>query len=98
MYGEDMELCYKANKKGFPTFFYPEVMLFHKEQGSSNRTFAIINIYKGILFFYKKYKPAWEYQIARIMLLSKALILKTSGRLLGKKYLQETYGQALELF
>jgi hypothetical protein len=98
MYAEDMELCFKANKKGFPTYFYPEVTLFHKERGSSNRTFAILNIYKGILFFYKKHKPIWQYQIVRIMLFSKAFILSNIGRLLGKKYLQETYGKALELF
>jgi len=98
MYAEDMELCFKAKKKGFPTYFYPEVMLFHKERASSNRTFAILNIYRGILFFYKKHKPAWEYQIARLILFSKALILNNIGKLLGKKYLQETYGQALELF
>jgi N-acetylglucosaminyl-diphospho-decaprenol L-rhamnosyltransferase len=98
MYAEDMELCFKANKKGFPTFFYPEVTLFHKHQGSSNRTFAILNIYKGILFFYKKHKSFPEYQIARIMLFSKAFILNFIGKLLGKKYLQETYGQVLELF
>lgn len=98
MYAEDMELCFKANKKGFPTFFYPEVTLFHKHQGSSNRTFAILNIYKGILFFYKKHKSVWEYQVVRIVLFSKALILSIIGRVLGKKYLQETYGQALELF
>jgi hypothetical protein len=74
------------------------VTLFHKERGSSNRTFAILNIYKGILFFYKKHKPVWQYQIVRIMLFSKAFILSNIGRLLGKKYLQETYGKALELF
>jgi len=53
MYAEDMEFCYRAGKKGFATYFYPEVTLFHKERGSSNRTFAILNIYKGILFFTK---------------------------------------------
>ena len=98
MYAEDMELCFRAKLKGYSTYFYPEAMLFHKERASSNRTFAIINIYKGILFFYKKHKSFSEYQIARLILLSKALILKNIGKLLGKKYLQETYGQALELF
>jgi GT2 family glycosyltransferase len=98
MYAEDIELCFRANKKSFPTYFYPGVMLFHKEHGSSNRTFAILNIYKGILFFYKKHKPSWEYQVARLILFSKALILKTMGQITKNKYLQETYGQALELF
>jgi GT2 family glycosyltransferase len=98
MYAEDMELCYRANKKGLPTYFFPEVMLFHKERGSSSRTFAILNIYRGILFFYKKYKPGWEYMVAKTILFLKAFILSKIGRLIGRKYLQETYGQALELF
>jgi len=98
MYAEDMELCYRAKQKGFPTYFYPEVMLFHKERGSSNRTFAILNIYKGILFFYKKHKSVWECGLAKGILFSKAFMLNKIGKLINNKYLEETYGQALELF
>jgi hypothetical protein len=98
MYAEDMELCYRAARKGFSTYFYPEVMLFHKGRGSSNRTFAILNIYKGILFFYRKHKPGWEFKIAGAILFLKAYILKNVGKLTKNKYLEETYGQALELF
>ncbi|MGA2968073.1 MAG: glycosyltransferase family 2 protein [Candidatus Levyibacteriota bacterium] len=98
MYVEDMELCYKAKRKGFATYFYPEVTLFHKQRGSSNRTFAILNIYKGILFFYKKHKPNWEYKIASAILFVKAYCLGKVGKFTKNKYLEETYGQALELF
>jgi GT2 family glycosyltransferase len=98
MYAEDMELCFRAKQKGFLTYFYPAVTLFHKERASSNRTFAIINIYKGILFFYKKHKSIMEYKIASLILFSKAKILKTVGKLVKNKYLEQTYGQALELF
>lgn len=98
MYMEDVELCFKANKKGFLTCFYPEIILYHKELGSGNKSFAIINIYKGILFFYKKYMPRWQYEIARAMLFIKAFYLSNLGKITGKKYLQETYGKALELF
>ena len=98
MYWEDIELCYKAKKKGFSVYFYPEVTLFHSEQGSSNRTFAILNIYKGILFFYKKHKSIWEYNLVRIMLFSKAFLLSNFGKISDNKYLAQTYGKALELF
>jgi len=98
MYGEDWELCFRANQNGFKTYFYPEIMLFHKERGSSNRGFAILNIYKSILFFYKKYKPGWQYKIAGFILHSKSFILNTVGLLTGNKYLVETYGKTLELF
>jgi GT2 family glycosyltransferase len=98
MYMQDVELCFKAKRKGLQTYFYPEITLFHKELGSSNRTFAILNIYKGILFFYKKHKSGGQYLIAKTMLFLKAFILSKIGRLLGKKYLEETYAKALELF
>jgi len=98
MYAEDMELCYRAGKKGFATYFYPEVTLFHKGRGSSNRTFAILNIYKGILFFYKKHKSSLEYRTASAILFTKAFVLSKIGKLTDNKYLKETYGQALELF
>jgi hypothetical protein len=98
MYGEDMELCYRAKRKKFSTYFYPELTLFHNERGSSNRTFAIVHIYKAILFFYKQYKPDWQYQIARFLLHSKSIILRNAGAVLKKKYFVETYGKTLELF
>lgn len=98
MYIEDMELSFKAKKKGYLTYFYPEIMLFHKELGSSDRTFAILNIYKGILIFYKKHMPKWQYFLAKFLLFSKAFILKNFGKLIGNSYYINTYGEALKLF
>lgn len=97
MYMEDVELCYRAFKKNYLTYFYPNVTLIHKERGSSNRTFAIIHIYEGILFFYKKYMPEWQYGIARRMLRTKALTLVILSKIINNKYLEETYSKALEL-
>ncbi len=98
MYIEDMELCFKAKKKGFSTYFYPNIMLFHKSLGSSNRSFAIVNIYKGILFFYKKHKANWQYLIARTMLFAKSKILVSFGKLTGNSYYINTYEETLKLF
>nr|MBI5455861.1 glycosyltransferase family 2 protein [Candidatus Levybacteria bacterium] len=97
MYIEDMELCFRVKKKGYLTYFYPEIMLFHKELGSSNRTFAIVNIYKGILLFYKKHKSNPEYLLAKLMLKSKALILVVLGKISNNKYLKDTYLEALKI-
>ena len=98
MYWEDIEICYKAKEKGFFTYFYPEITLYHKELGSSNRTFAILNIYKGILFFYKKHKSYLEYNLVKLILFSKALVLNIFGKITKNTYLTETYGKTLELF
>lgn len=98
MYMEDQELCFRANKAGYKTYYYPFLTLLHKERGSSNRTFAIIHIYEGILHFYSQYKPKWQYRLARSLLFLKAFFIKNIGRIIGNKYYTSTYGQALELF
>jgi len=98
MYMEDQELCFRAKKTGYLTYYYPFLSLLHKERGSSNRTFAIIHIYEGILYFYSKYKPKWQYNLAKSFLFLKAFFIKNIGRIIGNQYYINTYGQALELF
>ena len=96
MYTEDMELCYRAKLKGFQTFFYPFTYVLHAEHGSTNRTFAITNIYKNLLYFYKKHRSFPEYLILKTLLLSKAYLLILLGTITSSKYLKETYRKALE--
>jgi GT2 family glycosyltransferase len=97
MYLEDMELCFRAKKAGFDTYFFPEIMLFHKEGRSSGRTFAVLNIYKGAVIFFKKHKNKFEYILARLMLRTKALLLVVLGKIFNNKYLQRTYLEALKI-
>lgn len=98
MYIEDMEFCYRVKKAGFDTVFTPEIVISHVGQGSSNRTFAILNIYKGILYFYKKQKNFFEYQIVRFGFFIKAMLVYLLGRITNNKYYVQTYGEALKLF
>jgi GT2 family glycosyltransferase len=98
MYMEDMELCYRVKKANFDVFFYPNIKIVHKERGSGNKTFAIVNIYSGILYFYKAHKSNFQYNSAKLFLRSKAGVLKNIGLLTKNTYLTKTYGQALELF
>lgn len=95
MYTEDMELCYRAKLKGFETFFYPNTYVLHAEHGSTNRTFAIVNIYKNLLYFYKKHRNFLEYLILKTLLISKAYLLIIIGLLTKNKYLTQTYKEAL---
>ena len=96
MYMDDVELCFRAKKNGFLTYFYPNLKIIHEERGSSDKTFAIINIYKGILYFYKKHKPLWEYNLVKILLNAKAVIAFVIGTIIGNNYLKKTYKQALK--
>lgn len=97
MYMEDMEICFRAKKFGFSTYFYPSVNVLHKELGSSNRAFAILHIYEGLLYFYKKHKSGFEYQFARGMLLIKALFMILLGSVLRNTYLTTTYQKAFKV-
>lgn len=96
MYTEDMEFCYRAKLKGFETYFYPQINIVHLEHGSTNRGFAIVNIYKNLLYFYKKHKTLPEYLILKSLLTVKAYFLIIIGTLLNNSYLKDTYSQALK--
>jgi len=98
MYMEDMELCFSAKKNGFDTYFFPFIEVMHKAQGSSNRSFAIVNIYKGIHYFYRKHFPVWQSTIADFLLKTKSVILVIIGRIIGNSYLVSTYEQTLTIF
>lgn len=97
MYTEDMELCFRAKKAGFSSYFYPYIMVLHEEHGSTNRTFAIVHIYKGLVYFYKKHMQPWQLWVLTCILKVKAHILIFVGKLLHKEYLLSTYEQALNV-
>ncbi|OGH18869.1 MAG: hypothetical protein A3F31_04815 [Candidatus Levybacteria bacterium RIFCSPHIGHO2_12_FULL_38_12] len=94
MYAEDMELCFRIKKLGYKIFFLPESQVIHLGQGSSSRSFAIIQIYKGIQYFYKKHKSSVEYTVLRLLLMLKALAAIIIGAITGNNYLLKTYKQA----
>jgi len=94
MYVEDMELCYRVRKSGREVYFSPNVVISHAGQGSSNKTFAIVNIYKGVLYFFKKHKSPLEYWIIKLIFCSKAIALYLLGIILNKSYYKSTYKEA----
>lgn len=92
MYIEDMELCYRLKKSGYKVYYYPKAIVEHVGQGSSNRTFAIIQIYKGLLYFYKKHR-SYEYPVVKALLFIKALVSLSAGYLKNDDYLTTTYSE-----
>jgi GT2 family glycosyltransferase len=95
MYTEDMELCYRAHKAGMKIFFYPYVNVLHAEHGSTSKTFAIVNIYKNLLYFYKKHRSVPEYYLLKILLVKKAVLMIILGTLIRNTALVKTYKEAL---
>lgn len=97
MYTEDMEICYRAKLLGYQTYFYPGVMVLHAEHGSSSRAFAIVNIYKNLLYFYEKHRSRAEYMLVKLLLRTKAKFLIAAGKLTHSSYLTDTYEKALSV-
>ena len=97
MYIEDMELCYRIRKEGLKILVTPQVKVTHLGQGSSNKTFAIVNIFKGLQYFYKKHRSTLEYRVVRLLLHIKAVSGIVIGRITGNTYLYSTYSQALKV-
>ena len=95
MYMEDMELCFRVRKMGKQVIFYPACTITHVSHGSSNRGFAIVQIYKGIVYFYEKHQSATALGIVKAMLFVKAYCLFLLGLVIGNAYLRDTYKKAL---
>ncbi|MBI2026174.1 MAG: glycosyltransferase family 2 protein [Candidatus Levybacteria bacterium] len=97
MYIEDMELCFRAKKQGIQTYFFPQSKVFHREHGSSSRSFAIKNIFEEILYFYKKHMPFWQYHLVKFILRVKATFLIILGKISGNSYFITTYSESLKV-
>ena len=106
MYGEEVDWCYRIKKAGYDVYFSPATKIVHIGRGSSNKVSknAIAGEYKGILYFYKKYKGAFLLQIVRILLKIGALarivafaILGLACRQAGRKELAKSYVEALKV-
>jgi GT2 family glycosyltransferase len=93
-----MDLSYRAKKHGFSTYFFVDVNIKHAGEGSSSRTFAVTNIYKNLLMFYKKQMGEPAYNVAYFCLFLKAVLVYTIGKLTRNLYFQNSYGEALKLF
>lgn len=96
MYIEDMEICFRAKLAGYETYFFPGIVITHIGQGSSNRGFAIKNIYKGILYFHKKHGTPFSYFVVSLVFKMKAVALVMLGKIMNNNYLKETYSAALK--
>ena len=98
MYMEEIELLYRAKQKGYATLFYPDARFVHSGAASSaSRKEPVVNIYLGLLYFYRKHMPIIDQQMLRILLRMKAVIGMGLGRLSGNRELRSTYEKAFSL-
>lgn len=99
MYMEEVEWFYRAAKAGFKAYFLKEAEIVHLGRGSSKsgKTEPILNIYRGIIHFYRKHRSLPEFWFLKLMLKTKAFLALMIGHLKNDRYLIETYGQAFKI-
>ncbi len=97
MYVEDSELCFRVKMEGLKVIFSPVATLQHLGQGSSNRTFAVLNIYKGLIYFQNKHMGKIALFFVKLILGFKAAILFLIGKATNNEYLKNTYEQAFKV-
>ena len=90
LYMEEIDLFYRAKRE---VLFYPEAEFIHTGSASSgSRKTPVINIYKGLVYFYRKHGSIMEQAILLTMLRTKARLAIALG---GKKT-KTMYEQALD--
>jgi len=98
MYMEEVDLFYRAKKLGYKVFFYPEAQFIHLgSKSSSGRTFPILQVYQGLIYFYKKHFPRFSFFILISMLKLKAIIGFLIGKIINNQYLTKTYEKAWKI-
>ena len=98
MYMEEVDLLYRANKMSMKTYFYPKAKIIHLGSASSNgKTFPIIQVYKGFLFFYKKHYSKFALIFLRFLLRLKAVMAWFLGFIINNNYLKRTYEEAFHV-
>ncbi len=98
MYMEEIEFLFRAKKKGYKTFCCPDARFIHSGAGSSgNQRTPIVNIYRGLLYFFRKHRSVFAYIIVQYMLKAKALAAIVLGRIMGRKELYTLYEEAFRL-
>lgn len=95
MYMEEIDLLYRARKKGLLTAFCPRARFIHYGSASSNgRTMPIVNVFSGFVYFYSKHYSKIAMFMLKGMLQLKACVGYGIGTITGNSYLKKTYGKA----
>lgn len=98
MYMEDIDFLYRARRKGYGVFFYSDARFTHAGAGSSGqRRTPVVNIYRGLMYFYRKHRGLAACATIRFMLMAKALAVIVLGRIIGKRDLSLIYEEAIRV-
>jgi len=95
MYMEEVDFLYRAYKKRLYTYFYPAAQIVHLGSASSQgKTFPILQVYRGFLYFYKKHHGLIQLFGLHLILKTKAAVAYFIGKIKKDQYLVKTYEEA----
>ena len=98
MYVEEMDYCFRAKKKGWQVFYTPASKIIHLGGQSGTSKMAILSEYRGLEYFYKKHKPAWQTPFLRGFLKIGALLrIFLFGIIKGSPEARRIYAEALRI-
>ncbi|MEI6326564.1 MAG: glycosyltransferase family 2 protein [Candidatus Roizmanbacteria bacterium] len=95
MYMEEIELLHRASSKHMSTWFYPSAEWVHIGSASSNKTYPIVQVFRGFTYLYRKHHSKLEQALVQYILMSKAYLAIALGTLIRNQRIVETYRQAL---
>ncbi len=98
MYMDEVDLLYRAQKLGYTAVFCPQARFIHRGAASSaSHKEPVVNIYRGLNYFYKKHRSIMERKALSGLLRLKAVIAIIVGKLTADRKLVETYAKALSI-
>jgi GT2 family glycosyltransferase len=98
MYMEEIDFLYRAKIKGYTTLFYPASIFVHTGAASSGqKRDPVINIYRGLIYFYTKHRSIIELEILRSFLFVKAVLAILIGKLRRDTSLVMIYEKAYRM-
>lgn len=98
LYMEEVELLYRAKQKNMHVWFIPHAQFVHVGSGSSKQwKTPIMNLYKGLLYFYAKHESYGKQIVLRLLLATKAVIGIVVGKLVRNTRIYEAYQAGLQV-
>ena len=95
---DEIEFLYRAGKKDYKVWFTTDARFIHTGAASSgNKRSPVKNIFRGLMFFYRKHYSPVAVMLLKFMLTVKAYIVIAIGRLMKKQDLVQIYEEGLQL-
>ena len=98
MYMDEIEFLYRAAAKEYSVRFTPKARFIHTGAASvGNKRSPVKNIFRGLMYFYRKHKTPGEVAMLQLMLRLKAIIAIIVGSIFRKADIVTIYEEGLKL-